>query len=245
MSLGARMGNIFVSPSEVFDDVKASPPDTATWLIPTIIGIVGGIIFTFIVFSQPGVIQSMREPGHQAIEKQVSQGKIPRDQADKAIETMDWILSPAILKAFGIVMALFIQPIILFFVSLVLWLVGTYAFGGRFPYMKAVEVVGITSVVMIPGSIVMMLLDVIYGNMNMTPGPVLLISNFNPTNPVHALLNSINLVWIWYLAVLAIGLARLSGTAFVKAACWAFGLWSLLVAVKVGWIILFNHLGGK
>ena len=44
----------------------------------------------------------------------------------------------------------------------------------------------------------------------------------------HLSLAAFNLVTLWYIAVLAIGLARLSGASFVKAAIWIFGLWAVL-----------------
>jgi hypothetical protein len=75
------------------------------------------------------------------------------------------------------------------------------------------------------------------GNMAMTPGPVLLVHEFNPANKLHVLLSQINLVMLWYLAVLALGLARLSRVSFSKAAAWLFCIWAGFVALAVlpGW----------
>src|ERR1700722_20094016 len=58
-SLGNRLMNVFVSPSEVFDEVKVSPPNAANWWVPLTLIIIAGIVFAMVVFSQPGVIQGM------------------------------------------------------------------------------------------------------------------------------------------------------------------------------------------
>jgi VIT1/CCC1 family predicted Fe2+/Mn2+ transporter len=67
----------------------------------------------------------------------------------------------------------------------------------------------------------------------MTPGPVLLVHEFNPANKLHALLSQLNVMTIWYAAVLAVGLSKVSGASFRKAALWTFGLWAILVALIV------------
>jgi hypothetical protein len=244
MSLGARLGNIFASPSEVFDNVKAAPPSTANWLVPTVIGIVLGIIFTFVVFSQPGVIQTMREPTEKKLDKMVADGKITRQIADQQMAMIDKFMTPTFFKVFWTLGALVAQPAMVFFIALVVWLVGKFALRGDFEYMRSVEAVGLCTMISVPGTIIYMLLVVIYGNMYMTPGPVLLLSHFDPANPLHVLLQSFNLIWLWYLAVLSTALARLSGASFAAAAGWGFGLWGFCLALKLGFVILSAHIGG-
>ena len=92
--------------------------------------------------------------------------------------------------------------------------------------MKAVETVGLSGMVYVLGGVVSMFMVVIYGNMYMTPGPVLLLGRFNPANKVHLMLSALNVISLWYIGVLALGLSRLSGGGFVKSALWlhaAFG----------------------
>jgi len=82
-----------------------------------------------------------------------------------------------------------------------------------------------------------MLLAVMMGNMAMTPGPVLLVHEFDPANKLHAFLAQLNVFMLWYIALLSLGLAKVSRVAFGKAACWLFGVWAVLVAAMVlpGW----------
>jgi hypothetical protein len=103
--------------------------------------------------------------------------------------------------------------------------------------MQTVEVTGLTTVISILGATISMLLVVVTGNMLMTPGPALLIQDFDPANKTHLLLSGINLTTLWYIAVLSIGLARLSGASFAKAGSWLFGIWAVF---KLGAILLFS-----
>jgi hypothetical protein len=82
-----------------------------------------------------------------------------------------------------------------------------------------------------------MLLAVVMGNIAMSPGPVLLVHEFDPANKVHVFLSQLNVFLLWYIALLSLGLAKLCQTAFGKTAIWLFGLWAALVAVMVlpGW----------
>jgi hypothetical protein len=103
--------------------------------------------------------------------------------------------------------------------------------------MKAVDMVGLAGMINVLGGIVAALLAVAMGNLAMTPGPVLLVHEFDPANKVHVFLAQLNLFMLWYLALLSLGLAKLSGVSFAKAAFWLYGIWAVFVAVAVlpGW----------
>jgi hypothetical protein len=42
---------------------------------------------------------------------------------------------------------------------------------------------------------------------------------------------------LWYLAVLSTGLAQVSGSSFVRAATWLYGLWALFTLGSV-WLFV-------
>ena len=125
----------------------------------------------------------------------------------------------------------------LFFVAAIVWLLGTRLFKGSFTYMQAVEVCGLAAMISVLGGVIWMLLAVVMGSPLATPGPVLLIGEINPSNLGHLLLSGLNLVTIWYVGVLAIGLAKLSGASVAKAAVWLYGLWVVFGSglIVAGW----------
>lgn len=228
MSLVSRLTNVFVSPTEVFDEIKISRPKPANWLVPLTLAIIAGIAYTLVVFSQPGVIQRMQDAQEAKFQQMVTKGKMTQAQADQTLATVQKFIGPTFLKISGSFGTIAVNFAILFFGAFILWLIGTKAFHGNFLYMQAVESVAAAAMINVLGTIVALLLAVIYGNMSMTPGPVLLVSHFDPTNKFHLMLAALNVFMLWYLGVLSIALARLSGASFAKAAAWLYGIWAVL-----------------
>ena len=54
------------------------------------------------------------------------------------------------------------------------------------------------------------------------------------------MLSSLNLVTLWYVGVLSVGLSKLTGKPFLTAALWLYGIWAVL---RAG--IIFSGLGGS
>lgn len=243
--IGAKMANIFVTPAEVFDEVKSSPINSANWLVPLIAGIVMGIIFTMTVYSQPAVIQQLREPAEIQMQKLVKSGKLTQQKADQQLALTERIMSPGFLKVIGIFAMLFMAPAMLFFLAMLFWLVCRFAFHAHYDFMKVVEGVSLCGMIGVLNFLLMTFVVVIYGSLYMNIGPVLLIKQFNSTNPLHVLIQSNDVIWLWYLVVLAIALARFTGTRFFKAALWPFGVWAVFLAMKIGLVYFLAKMGGK
>jgi len=244
-SLGSRLVNVYVSPAEVFDEIKASPPNAANWWVPLALVISTWIVYWMIVFSQPGIIQGMREVQEKNMQAQVDAGKITRQQADQAEEVIDKVMGPTFMKVMGILRALLVSPAALFFTALIVWLVGVKVFHGAFSYMRAVEAAGLASMISIVEVIVRLLLVVIYVNPSITPSPALLVSHFDQTNKLHIFLALLDLGSLWYVGVMAVGLSRLSGASFLKSALWGYGIWAIMTGVIFGFVVVAMMFGHK
>jgi hypothetical protein len=236
-SLAGRLLNVFAAPGEVFEEIRSSAPSTANWLVPLLLACLVGVGYSFAVFSQESILHSMRDAQEKTMQRRVDAGKMTREQADQALAVSEQFMGPTLMKVFGSVGAVVANCVMLFLVALIIWLLGRWAFKDRFPYLKAMEVAGLAGTINILGGIVAMLLAVVMGNIAMTPGPVLLVHEFDPTNKLHAFLAQLNVFMLWYIALLSIGLAKLCRVAYGKAAIWLFGVWAVLVAVIVlpGW----------
>lgn len=193
--------------------------------MPTVIAIIAGVIYTMVVFSQPGVIQNMRDAQEKKMQELVAAGKMTQAQADQSSQITEKFMTPTFFKAIGILAVVIFNPVSLFVIAGVIWLLGRYVLRGNFEYMKAVEVVGLATMISVLGAVVSMLLAVIYANPAMTPSLVLFVSHFDPQNKVHLLLSALNVMTLWYIGVLALGMARLSRASFWKAVVWLYGLW--------------------
>jgi hypothetical protein len=94
--------------------------------------------------------------------------------------------------------------------------------------MKMAEVAGLASMIMLVGSVAKMFVVVATGRMELGLSPALLVGEFDPANHTHILLNIPDVTMLWYLGVLSLGLARVSGTTWLKAALWIYPIWLVL-----------------
>jgi len=233
MSLGGRLLNVLATPGDVFQEVKTTPDTTANWVVPALILIVVSWAAALLIFSQDSIQHQLSEITEQAIQRQIDTAHLSEQQGEQARAMGEkWAgISSRIGAALVPVFTGFVTP---FLWGLVVWLLGAQLFKGHFPYMKAVEVVGLANMISVLDVIVRTLLIVGLGNLYASPGPVLLVKQFDPQNPVHSVLGAVNVMTLWLLAVRAIGLARLSGASFAKAAVWVFGIWAAYTGFIIG-----------
>ena len=232
-SLSSRIFNVFATPSEVFEEVRTGPPCNANWVVPALIGVVVGWLATAFIFSQEAIRHQLTEMTEQAIEKQIAKTKPSEQQAEQMRATS--VKIAGISQKIG---AYVMTPVMAFASPFIwgsfLWLAGNKGLRGRFSYMKAVEVVGLSNMVGALDSIIKTLLIVSMGSLFASASLAMLVKEFNPQNPVHNLLAMVNMMTFWLLGVRSAGLARLSGASFLKSAAWVFGIWVLYTGTFFG-----------
>ena len=221
-SLPARLLNVFAVPGDVFTEVKSAPHFTSNWLVPTICSALAGIIATFIIFSQPAVIQQLREQQAKVMDQQVKAGKMTQAQADKAQAIMEKFTGPTTMKIFGSVGSVVVSFLHVVWWGFVLWLLSRWLLKVRISYPKTLEVVGLSMMIGVLGAIVAMLLTVNLGRMGATPSLALIVNDFDATRKSHLFMGAANVFYFWQVGVTAIGLSKLAEVPFVRA------LWVLL-----------------
>jgi hypothetical protein len=233
MSLWGRLLNVFATPADVFQEVKDAKVSTANWLVPALILIAVSWVSSLVIFSQPAINHQISEMTEQAVQKQVEKSQMSEQQAEQARAMGEkWAgISAKIGAALVPVLYGFITP---FFWGLIVWGVGVGLLKAKFPYMKAVEVVGLANMIGVLDTILRTLLIVGLGNLYASTSLVLLVKEFDPQNTVHSLLTMVNVMTFWLLAVRGIGLARLAGVSFAKALAWVFGIWLAYSGLFVG-----------
>jgi len=122
----------------------------------------------------------------------------------------------------------------LFWWALVLWLIAKWFLKVDVPYMKVVEVVGLSSIIVALGGIVALLLMVIFGKMFASASLGLLVSEFDVTNKKHFLLAAVNVFNFWFVAVVGLGLARLAGASFGRATLIFLAYWVAMSLLLIG-----------
>jgi len=237
-SVWSRLANVVVEPGTVFEEVNASPHSAANWLVPVLLLTVVGIIASFVIFSQPNIVQKIHEQQGKAIDAQVHAGKMSQADADRAMAMIDKFAGPTALKIYGCIGAPINSFVRVFWWALILWLLSLVFLKNRFSFMKAVEVSGLTTVIISLGGVVGLLLTMYLGRFGASPSLALAVSDFDLTNRVHLLMAGANIFYFWEIGVLSAGLSRLSGASFSKSLALVGGYWLvtelLVVAGKIG-----------
>jgi hypothetical protein len=238
MSLVGRLLNVFAAPGDVFANIKAAPARTANWLVPVMIYAAMGVVSVCIMFAQPAIQQTIHDQQVKALDQRVQQGKMTQAQEDQALQVMEKFAGPTMLAIFGSVAMVMYGFFSVFWWALALWLLGRWFLKARFGYMKAVEVAGLASIILVLGIVFSTLLAVILGRLYAGTSLALLVGDFDPKNRIHLLLGAANIIYVWHTAVLGVGLAKLSGGLTAKALMVIFTYWIvaelLLIAIGVG-----------
>jgi hypothetical protein len=215
-SLRQKLFNIFVSPSDVFDEVIASPPNLVNWRVPTLIA-----CLVTIISLQTGELPAQSSA---SIHRLTEAGTISAAQAHALVAV--WPLLSALL----VCTATFIGTC---WSAFVIWFIGRTFLKVRFSYIKALEIVGLTGIISALGSITTILLVSASGDPTARPALSLLAAKLNHTGSFYRILETLSLFHLWSTAVLAIGLSRLSEVTFKEAAFWVFGYWMVARIVLI------------
>ncbi len=227
-SLISRLFNIFATPGEVFEEMKASPVAFTNWLVPLAILCVAAIISTIAIFSQPAVVHQMREQQDKVFEQQIAKGKMSQQQADQIRAMAEKFSSPAFLMISGIMARVIGYTVWLFMAAMGVWIFATYVFKAPCDYLKAVEITAMCCMIDVVGVVIVTLLIIAKGSVQVSLTPVLFMTHFDPSNLNHALLSLLNVTTLWYLAVLSIGLQKLGNTTYGRAAACVYGVWAII-----------------
>lgn len=213
-SLWEKLFNILVSPGEVFEEVVASPPRLANWLVPTLFVCLSGII----LLNTPAPKQKVAD----AIQQLVTTGSVPSSGVDKLFSR--WQMMSALMTC----AATFAGT---FWSAFVLWFIGRIFLSTKFPFMKTVEVVSLAGIILVLGTICTVLLNL--SNFTALPAISLLADNPDFSKPTSMALNAVNIFHLWAAAILAIGLSKLSVVSLKESAFWVFGYWVLIRMVLI------------
>ncbi|MBM4167252.1 MAG: YIP1 family protein [Ignavibacteria bacterium] len=230
----SKIFNTYTEPSSVFEEVTRQEKTTSNWLLPAILCIVAGIVFTFVVFSDPVIKQEMRYQQLHKMQEKVANGEMTQEQYDRAV---DFIPEPGstIFLVTGIGGVIVVTFLSLLIVALVMMLAGKMFLQTQATFGKIMEVVGLSYSVFIIGGIVSILTIKIGGSMSKTPSAAFFLNAFDTNNAMHHLLKFADVFSFWYVFVLAIGLSKLFQKPLGSVIGIVFGLW-LVYAVGFSFV---------
>ena len=242
MSLSARLLNVFAVPGEVFAEVRAAPATVVNWLVPVLLMAAVGVVSVFIIFSQPNILQQLKEQQNKAFDQQVKAGKISQADAEKAQAVVEKFMGPTVLKLAGGIGAVVGSFVRVIWWGFVLWVLGRRFLKVEFDFVKGLEVAGLATMISVLGSVVAVLLIVNLERMGATPSLALAIKDFDATRKSHLFLGAANVFSFWFIGVVSVGLAKVAGVPFLRAAWLVCFYWvlqeSLLILVGLGQMAL-------
>jgi hypothetical protein len=232
MSFSEKVMNIFASPGELYENVRLTEKTTSNWLVPLVIFIVVAAIMSQLMIHNASLADQLGATIKKGFDKQVQEGKMPQERADQAYEQFAKPGSTmfTISQLGGIAI---MTPIVLFVVGLVYWLIGRSAMGARVPYLKVVEVVGLTFFISAIESIVTILMMYAMDSIHATPSLGAFVTNFDIENKMHLALSKVNVFTFWNLAVTGIGLSKLFQRDLPKVLVLVVALWILWAVATI------------
>jgi hypothetical protein len=228
-----RVTSIFSAPSKTFEDIKRG---NKSWWMPWLILAAVGYLF-FAVVSSRVTMQTVVD-NQSRLMSESQQERMAQMPADQRAMTAKWTLyiTEGVFVA-GPVFVLLIAAI----VSLVLWGTINFAFGGKASFGAVFAVWFFASL----PEVLKTLLGIVVIFAGGTP-ETFNIKNYAPTNvaaflPVmetnkalYALANSMDVVTIWTLILMGIGIATVAGVKRSSGYIAVFGWWAIVVLIGVG-----------
>jgi Yip1 domain len=231
LSQGERVIDTFIAPSKTFTDILRNQ----SWWLPFLISVIVTYGYLFAVQKQVGwdtVVENTLKQDPKTVERMASQTAEQQAQARKitlAIIKYSFYASPLFALLFGAVAAL------------ILWGTINFVFGGKatFGTVFAVWMYGMLPVVIIS----ILTIITLFAGMDR--------DSFNLSNPVGTnigfylpaempqwllkLATSIDVVWLWGVFLVGIGLAIVAKVKKSAGLAAVFGWWLLLLILKVGY----------
>ena len=227
-SLAARLLNVFAVPGEVFAEVKAGRNCVGNWLVPALLSAVVAVLTAVVIVSQPAFQRQVHDlMGRQAkvMEQQVKAGKVRQADADRALAVVRAILEPGTIKLAASAAAAVVGVARVFWWAFLLWLLGRLFLKVRFGYLKALEVAGLGLMISVLGAVVMLLLMVNLPGLFATSNLASAVSDLEASLKSPLRMGAANVFSFWGVGVLSVGLAKLAGVPFLRAAWFVFGTW--------------------
>jgi hypothetical protein len=227
-----RVMYTFTAPSKTFNDIKAGHK---SWWLPFLLTLFVSYLFFAVVYTKIGMRQVAENTVHMNAKQEARFADMNPAQRETAYKFTMYVTEGVFLAApiLGLVfVALF---------SLVLWGTVNFAFGGKANYsgiFVSWMYAGLPGVFTGLLAIVVIFAGTAPESFNLNnPAPTNIAAFLNPLDTnraLYALLKSLDVITIWFLALLSIGTAIVAGVKRGSGYIAVFGWWIVLVLIGVG-----------
>ncbi len=242
ISLSDAITGVITAPSETFESVKASTKKNY-WIVPILVFIVLYVASSFLVLNDEDLYTEIKTKQTDAVKERldnmVKDGKLSREQANEQLDKMDKQMSKSnpIFYVFAAVGPIFTTFIILFLEGLIFFGV-LKVFKGTATYMNVLSVLGLAAIIECIQTIIDTVLAIVMGRLNSNIGPALLFKADSVGESMFKFLAHFDLLTIWLLIVVGIGLAKVSQLKTSITMLVVFVLWLIWISatsfLKIG-----------
>jgi len=227
-----RVANTFTAPSKTFEDIKRG---NRSWWLPLIVMALVSYIFFAAIYTRIGMQQVMDNQIRMDPSTAARMEKVPAEQREMSMKVSLYVTEGAFIAS--PVTVIMVAAV----VSLVLWGTINFGFGGKATFGSVMTVWFYASL----PSVIKSLLGTIVVFAGMAPESFN-IKNFAPTNlgafldPVetnkalYTLASSLDIVTIWTLVLLGMGIAIVAGLKRGSGYIAVFAWWAIVVLFSVG-----------
>jgi cell division protein FtsB len=233
-----RVANIFTAPSKTFKDIERGH---RSWWLPFVLLSIVSYLFFAAVYQRIGIQQAVENQIRLSPKAQERLDQLSPEQRQAQARISTYITEGVFIASPGLMLA--------GVALLSLGLMGTinFAFGGRAKYGS---VFAVWLYAWLPGIVKTLLgIAVIYAGM---APEAFNLKNFAPTNiaafldpgstnlALYSICTSLDIVTIWTLVLLSIGIATVAGVKRSAGFMAVFGWWILFVLAGAGWALAFS-----
>ncbi len=215
----------------MFENVAQTGPTTTTWLIPWLLYVIMAVVTGQLLLANPSLSfqleETIRKQFDEVLQESIAKGGITQEQADEQFEKFGKPGAPffTLLSTGGVLLGSLVS---LFAISLFCLLLGKSAMGTTVPYLKIVEVVGLTLLIDMLGQVVTAALMFLTDSIHASPGAALfLVPNIDLENKGHVALSKVDVFTVWKIWILSTGLSKLFRRDFPKVMVLVLSLWVL------------------
>jgi hypothetical protein len=225
-SLPARLLNLIAMPGTVFQEVCQSRHSIGNWLMPALLCGVLLAIFAATSLSQPAIWKSYSDRFGQAraaqagaLAEAVKAGRVTQAEMDSTLALIDKVGTVEVVQPLAAAGGFAAGAGGIFWRALILWLLARVFVRTRISFGKSLEVAGLASMITFLGTALSLVLTMNGANISVPAAGGLLSSRPAVSELV------LSLVDYWQVAVLGIGLGRLTGLSWPRGILLVFGYW--------------------
>jgi hypothetical protein len=230
LSLPERLTGAIFSPKQTFESVSAHP----VWVDVLAVSLVLSAVLWFAFLSTSIGQQAFVDQRYQQME---ASGQAITPQIEQQMNTIAPIARWIVL-GFTVV----IGPLFVLVISGVLYGVFAALLGGAATYKQTLAVVTHAGIVMTAGALLVVPLNYVRSSMSSATNLGVFVQMLPENSFLVRFLGMIDLLWVWYLIVLAIGLGVLYRR---KTSTIAMGFFAVYLVVALGFAAYRSSLGGS